>query len=69
MKQPDLTNEALQKVTVTSSFELSHYAIALARYWIRSGREVHLGDVIKEILKHPHPSYLHQLEELDNIQE
>lgn len=67
MKLSELTNESLQKVAIGSNFELVHYAIALARYLIRSGREVGLHDVLKEIQRHPNPNYLRELEEIDNI--
>jgi hypothetical protein len=51
-----------------SSFELAHYAIALGRYYIASGREASLKDILKDIRKHPNPEYIEELKMIDEIE-
>jgi len=63
----NLTNESLRGIC-NSSFELAHYAIALGRYYIESGRVVHLKDILREIKKHPNPDYIEELREIDKIE-
>ena len=62
-----LTNEALKGIC-ESSFELAHYAIALGRYYIRSGREIHLVDIIRDVKRHPDPKYIEELHHIDEIE-
>jgi C-terminal processing protease CtpA/Prc len=62
-----LTNEALKGIC-NSNFELAHFAIALARYYIHSGRETHLREIIRDIKKHPNPKYIEELKEIDEIE-
>jgi len=59
-----LTNENLKGIC-NSNFELAHYAIAMGRYFIESGREVSLSEVLKEVRRHPDPNYLEELKEID----
>lgn len=61
-----LTNEQLKDVCA-SSFDLAHYAIRLWRYFIRSGRETTLQDILKEVRRHPNPNYVQELQEVDEI--
>lgn len=63
-----LTNEPLKGIC-QSSFELAHYAIGLGRYYIKSGREFTIGELLKEVKKHPDPRYLAKLKEIDEIVE
>lgn len=62
-----LTNEALKGIC-NSNFELAHFAIELARYYIKSGRETSLREVIRDVKKHPHPKYLEELREIEEIE-
>ncbi|MBS0629182.1 MAG: hypothetical protein JSS30_03030 [Verrucomicrobia bacterium] len=64
----NLTNESLSNIC-KSSFELAHYAIELSRYFIESGREAQLKDILREIKKHPDPEkYLDELRTIDTIE-
>ena len=63
-----LTNEFLQNVE-GSNFERVKYAIDLARFYIHSGQETSIEDIIYIIKKHPRRSYLAELEELEKIEE
>lgn len=62
-----LTNEILED-SWESIFDLTHYAIALWRYYIDSGREVSLKDILKEVKRHPDPRYVEELKEIDDIE-
>lgn len=63
----NLTNESLSAIC-KSSFELTHFAIELGRYYIQSGREVNLKDILRDVKKHPNPQYLEELKEIDKIE-
>lgn len=63
----ELTNESLKGIC-NSNFELAHFAIGLGRYYIKSGRETHLTDIIREIKKHPNPKYLEELKGIAEIE-
>ncbi len=63
-----LTNEELAGIC-DSSFELTHFAIALARYYIHSGRELNMKDILRDIKKHPDPHYIEELREIDKIEQ
>lgn len=62
-----LTNEALRGIC-NSNFELTHFAIDLARYYMASGRETSLREVLRDIKRHPNPRYLEELKEIDEIE-
>lgn len=62
-----LTNESLKGIC-RSSFELAHYAIALGRYYIKSGRETRLSDIIRDIKRHPDPKYIEELHHIDELE-
>lgn len=62
-----LTNEGLAGIC-DSNFELAHYAIELARYYLKSGRETDLAEIIRDLKKHPNPRYLQELENIDEIE-
>lgn len=55
-----LTNEQLRKNL--NNFELAHYAIRLARYYVHSGHEISLGQLFDQIRKHPSPQFIEDLE-------
>lgn len=59
-----LTNERL-KGLFKSNFELAAHAIRLGRYYIRSGHEMHVDEVLEEIRKHPSAGYVDELQEID----
>lgn len=63
-----LTNERL-KGLFKNNFELAAHAIRLGRYFVRSGHEMHVDDVLEEIRKHPSSSYVDELEEIDREEE
>lgn len=63
----NLTNESLKGIC-NSNFELAHFAIELARYYIRSGRETSLREIVRDVKKHPNPQYLEELKEIDEIE-
>ncbi|MDN3505679.1 MAG: hypothetical protein P0S96_00415 [Simkaniaceae bacterium] len=62
-----MTNEALKNIC-RSNFELAHFAIKLGRYYIQSGRDTHLRDIIRDIKKNPDPKYIDELREVDEIE-
>ncbi|MCI0381564.1 MAG: hypothetical protein L0207_00715 [Chlamydiae bacterium] len=69
MKQKEtLTNQEFQGLC-KNSFELTYYAIRLARFNIRSGKEVSMEQILEEVIKHPDPSYLEELQKLETIEE
>ena len=59
-----LTNEKL-KGLFKSNFELARHAIRLGKYYIKSGRELHIDDLLEEIRKNPSEDYLAQLQDMD----
>lgn len=59
-----LTNSNL-KGLFKSNFELTRYAIRLGKYYLRSGREMGLQDILDEIEDHPDEAYLEELKEID----
>lgn len=59
-----LTNEKL-KGLFKSNFELARHAIRLGKYYIKSGRELHIDDLLEEIRKHPSEDYLKELQDMD----
>lgn len=67
MTSEHLTNEALRGIC-ENNFKLAHYAIALGRYYIASGRVADLADILKEVKRHPNPNYVEELKEIDAIE-
>ncbi len=68
MKQKDhLTNEQFQGIC-KSNFDLAQYAISLGRYFIKSGHEATIQNVLEEIRRHPNPSYLQELKEMEEAE-
>ncbi|NGX39380.1 MAG: hypothetical protein KR126chlam1_00707 [Chlamydiae bacterium] len=68
MTKESLTNESLKGIC-NSNFALAHFGIALGRYFISSGREPHLRDVVKEMKRHPDPNYVDVLRQIDEQEE
>jgi len=63
-----LTNEALKK-HFKDNFELALFTINVARYLIKSGHEVDIPQLLKEIQKNPTLYTPEQLEALDKADE
>jgi hypothetical protein len=68
MNKEQLTNEALKK-HFKDNFELALFAINVARYLIKSGHEVDIPQLLKEIQKNPTLYTPEQLEALDKADE
>jgi hypothetical protein len=69
MTQDQLTNEALKK-RFKSNFELAAHAIRVARYFIRSGHEVNVDTLLKDMQKHPEQyedDMIEQIEKAENV--
>ncbi len=62
-----LTNEALKGICA-NNFDLVQFAINLGRYFIASGRDCNLKDILRDIRKHPDPHYIEELKEIDEIE-
>lgn len=62
-----LTNELMKGIS-DSNFNLIHYAIKLARYYIQSGRETSLKEILRDVRKHPNPEYIEELKNIDYIE-
>jgi len=67
MKTEDLTNEPLRGI-YKSNFELAKHGIELWRYFMHSGREVTLPELMKILRKHPEEKYLEELKAIDAIE-
>ncbi|MEN9344095.1 MAG: hypothetical protein RLZZ453_882 [Chlamydiota bacterium] len=67
MKQT-LTTETLRGL-FTNNFELTNYAIRLARFYIKTGNEVGLTKLLAEVKRNPNTQYLKDLEALENNDE
>lgn len=59
-----LTNEALKK-HFKDNFDLAHFAIAAARYLIRSGHEVNVADLLTDLQRNPKMYDVKELEAMD----
>lgn len=62
-----LTNELMKGIS-DSNFNLIHYAIKLARYYMQSGRETSLKEILRDVRKHPNPHYIEELKNIDEIE-
>jgi hypothetical protein len=63
-----LTNESMRGV-FKNNFELAHFAIRLARYYVHAGHEISLADLFDQVRKNPTLKYLEDLEALANHEE
>lgn len=68
MTKPFLTNEYLRGL-FKSNFELANQVIELARFYIRSGREVHLTKLLDEIKRNPQKDYVEELRQIQDSEE
>lgn len=65
---PPLTNEYLRGL-FKSNFELANQAIELARFYIRSGREVNLTKLLDEIKRNPQKEYIDELRKIQSSED
>ncbi len=67
-QQDQLTNEQLKK-HFHDNFELAHFAIDVARYLIKSGHEVEVPQLLRDIQKNPGLYTPEQLAALEKAEE
>lgn len=63
-----LTTQSL-RAHFKSNFDLAAYAIGLARFYIRSGRDITIDQLMDEIRKNPHQYDAKKIAELEAIGE
>jgi hypothetical protein len=63
-----LTSQGI-RVLFKSNFDLAAYAIRLARFYIKSGREITVDQLLEEIRRNPHQYDEARLKELEAIEE
>jgi outer membrane protein assembly factor BamD (BamD/ComL family) len=63
-----LTSQGLRSL-FKSNFDLAAYAIRLARFYIKSGREITVDQLLEEVRKNPHQYNETTLKELEAIEE
>ncbi len=63
-----LTNESMRGV-FKNNFELAHFAIRLARYYVHAGHEISLADLFDQVRKNPTLKYIEDLEALEHHEE
>ena len=63
-----LTTEGIRSL-FKNNFDLANYAIRLARFYIKSGHEIHLGKLLTEVKRNPNEQYLEDLKELETREE
>ncbi len=59
-----LTNEALKGIC-NSTFDLANYAMDLGRYYIKSGHETSMREILRDVKRNPNPSYVQDLKDFD----
>ena len=64
MPKEQLTNEALKK-QFKNNFELANYAIGVARYFIKSGHEVDIDALLRDIARNPSQYRVEELEAME----
>lgn len=69
MKQKEYMTNQQFKGICKSNFALAQYAINLGRFYIHTGRETSLHNLLAEVLKYPNPEHLQDLIELEKIEE
>jgi len=67
MQKGQLTGEALKK-HFKNNFELALYAINVAHYFIKSGHEVNVSDLLRDIQKNPQAYRPEELEALERAE-
>lgn len=68
MDKEQLTNEALKK-HFHDNFELAQFAINVARYLIKSGHEVHIPELLRDIQRNPQLYTPEQLAALEKAED
>jgi hypothetical protein len=63
-----LTSQRLRAL-FKSTFDLAAYAIGVARYNIRSGKEVTIDQLLDEVRKNPHQLNAQRIAEMEAITE
>jgi hypothetical protein len=63
-----LTSQRLRSL-FKSNFDLAAYAIGLARYYIRSGREITIDQLLDDVRRNPHQLDAKRIAELEAIEE
>lgn len=63
-----LTSQRLRAL-FKSNFDLAAYAIGLAKYFIRSGREITIDQLLDEVRRNPHQFDAKKIAELEAIEE
>ena len=63
-----LTSQRLRAL-FKNNFDLAAYAIGLARYFIRSGREITIEQILDEVRRNPHQYDAKKIAELEAIEE
>ncbi len=59
-----MTNEGLAQIC-RSSFELTNFAIDLGRYYIHSGHETSMKEILRDVKRNPDPTYVKALKAID----
>lgn len=59
-----LTHEKLRGV-FKNNFELAHFAIRLARYYVHAGHEISLADLFEQVRKNPTQAFIEGLETME----
>ena len=67
-QRENLTNEGL-KGLYKSSFDLTNYAIRLARYYVKSGHEISVDSLLGQVRRNPHEDLEALEEQIEEIQE
>lgn len=66
--QKQITSQRLRSL-FKSNFDLAAYAIGVAKYYIRSGREMTIDQLLDEVRKNPHQLDAKKIAELEAIEE
>lgn len=64
MPKEQMTSEALKK-QFKNNFELANYAIGVARYFIKSGHEVDIDTLLRDIARNPSQYRVEELEAME----
>lgn len=63
-----LTTEKL-KEDFDNNFDLALYAIKYGRFEMKAGREVTLDNILELVRRHPNPSYLQELQAIEEMED
>jgi hypothetical protein len=67
MAEHVLTNERFRGI-FKNNFDFANLAIALGRYYIKSGHEITLDSLLNEVKRNPSPNYVENLRELEDAE-